>query len=756
MPSLRIKHHETSAPGRSPPDATLLTRAGEILASPLGILLAIPGLSAVLGLTLTWFADYALRGSNLEVARERLHEQAVLVSKAIASAAGQADPLLDRLAQLARAHSSQANFDDFAQRLFDLMRARPGVAYMSVSFPDGTLQGVYLDDKDELRFQDSRIVQGATRVRRYRSDGSDTLTQVEEYRNSYDPRQREFYQIAARNLDRVWTEPYTFYENHATGITRTQAVRVEGPQGEQLHAVLTVDFDLAALSTRLKAQQLEGVRAVLFTRQGAVLATSSWPGGRTNNEDHVITFRDLNDAVAQAFAAKLAAHEGELDDLNELAASGERYLSVIVPVAELPALGWSVAYFAPEAIFLKGLYTYERVGIALSLSAVAVSMLVGFLFARHVTRARREIAQAKSDVQRAQKQVRELGSYRLTQRLGVGGMGEVWRAEHRLLAREAAIKLITPGQNEVVHEQLKQRFKLEAEALSALRSRNTIELFDYGVTDDGTFFFVMELLDGVDLETLVMRHGRLLPARAISLLVQACASLAEAHDAGLIHRDIKPANIFVCRAADEVDVVKVLDFGLVRVAASDLPATAPALSSAPVALPFTGGGDAKLTLAAGGGMLGTPGFMPPEQALGEGVDARADIYALGCVAYWMLTGELVFERADINAMILATLQDQPEFSAFAPNVPRALTALIASCLAKAPADRPASARDLARELRAVELGPAPGWDAEAAQAFWHEHLPRKRRPEARQAVATERESLGEARTLIHASEADAR
>jgi serine/threonine-protein kinase len=174
-------------------------------------------------------------------------------------------------------------------------------------------------------------------------------------------------------------------------------------------------------------------------------------------------------------------------------------------------------------------------------------------------------------------------------------MGAVWRAEHRLLARQAAIKLINP---ELLRgasiQEVRERFRREAEALAALRSRNTIELFDYGVSADGTFFYVMELLDGMDLDTLVEKHGPQPYERVLFILTQACNSLAEAHDNGLVHRDIKPANIYICRAADEMDVVKVLDFGLVlsdqapeeviaalRTTLTSEPPPAPSVSSKP-------------------------------------------------------------------------------------------------------------------------------------------------------------------------------
>src|SRR6266478_4996215 len=239
-------------------------------------------------------------------------------------------------------------------------------------------------------------------------------------------------------------------------------------------------------------------------------------------------------------------------------------------------------------------------------------------------------------VQRA----RELGSYRLVQLIGTGGMGEVWRATHRMLARPAAIKLIKPeilgssGQRETAG--VVERFRREAEAASSLESPHTIRLYDFGETGAGTFYFVMELLDGLDLETLVRRHGPLPPERVVHVLRQSCHSLAEAHDRGLVHRDVKPANIYLCRLGRDYDFVKVLDFGLVKYGRDE-------------SILDTIKETSELT-------TGTPAYMAPEMANGDPVDRRTDLYALGCVAYWLLTGELVFQADSALRMLIQHIQ----------------------------------------------------------------------------------------------------
>jgi len=220
-------------------------------------------------------------------------------------------------------------------------------------------------------------------------------------------------------------------------------------------------------------------------------------------------------------------------------------------------------------------------------------------------------------------------------KLGEGGMGEVWRAEHRQLARPAAIKLM---RNLGSGPEFATRFEREAKVIASLRSRNTIGLYDFGVSDDVALYYVMELLDGMDLEHLVSKHGVVSPLRAMAILRQACLSSAEAHDRGLVHRDIKPATIYLCRLADEVDVVKVLDFSLVVSVQSDADQTR-------LSLPGT--------------VFGTPTCMAPEQARGHTLDGRTDLYALGCVMWWLLAGELPFSAPDAMGLMLAHVNESP-------------------------------------------------------------------------------------------------
>jgi len=316
--------------------------------------------------------------------------------------------------------------------------------------------------------------------------------------------------------------------------------------------------------------------------------------------------------------------------------------------------------------------------------------------ARVVSRLGRQVTQA-----------RQLGSYRLVEKLGAGGMGEVWRADHRLLARPAAIKLIKldPETDPDTRARLVERFEREAQATAALESPHTVDLYDFGVADDGTFYYVMELLRGIDLETLVQQFGPQPPERVAHVLYQTCESLSDAHRSGLIHRDIKPANILLTSRSANVDYVKVVDFGLVK-------------------LTETHGDDVKLSRV--GEMHGTPAYMAPEEATGEGeVHARSDLYSLGCVAYYLLTGKLLFDESSSIKMALAHATREP----IAPsrvarqNIPPALERLILACLAKKPEDRPESAAAVAREIAQAAL--ASSWTPERALSWWREHLPEK-------------------------------
>jgi serine/threonine-protein kinase len=302
---------------------------------------------------------------------------------------------------------------------------------------------------------------------------------------------------------------------------------------------------------------------------------------------------------------------------------------------------------------------------------------------------------------------REMGSYQLEEMLGRGGMGEVWRARHRFLARPAAVKLVRPevlGRDTTGQQTGLKRFEREAQATALMRSPHTIHLYDFGIADDGTFYYVMELLEGFDAETIVERFGPVPAERAIYFLQQICDSLGEAHEMGLIHRDIKPGNVYVCRYGRSVDFVKVLDFGLVKSRGE------------------AEGKDVQLT--AEDAVSGTPGFMAPEQVLANRpLDARVDIYALGCLAYWLVTGELVFRGATAMDTIVQHVKERPvpPSQRTELEIPAPFEDVILRCLEKDPDKRPQSSDQLWELLRACEVNSA--WTHEHARDWWDTHAP---------------------------------
>ena len=330
-----------------------------------------------------------------------------------------------------------------------------------------------------------------------------------------------------------------------------------------------------------------------------------------------------------------------------------------------------------ENVLLMHYPDYILVGVSVVISRVVTRL------GHHVTKAR------------------ELGSYHLGELLSRGGMGEIYKATHRMLARPAAIKLIRPevlGTNDPAMADLAlKRFRREAEVAANLRSPHTVELYDFGVTEDQTFYFVMELLEGMDLQALVAGHGPQPANRVVHILAQVCESLQEAHGRGMVHRDIKPPNLHIGRLGVRHDFVKVLDFGLVKPVAGT--AAEHSLGTAADITP------------------GTPAYMAPEMALGEQIDGRADLYALGCVAYFLLTGQPVFASTSALQSIARHINDvppPPSQHAKYP-VPEALDQLVLRLLAKRPDDRPASAAELAGALADIEL---EAWTEHDAEQWW--------------------------------------
>jgi serine/threonine-protein kinase len=370
----------------------------------------------------------------------------------------------------------------------------------------------------------------------------------------------------------------------------------------------------------------------------------------------------------------------------------------LIPASPRTAIGTLVgaACMDPLAFVMarSGDHTPPPADLLLLFSSPFVAALAAYAISRVAHRLSQGIVKA-----------REVGSYRLVERLGVGGMAEVWRADHRMLARPAAVKLIRPkiltdhGPQEA--ERLLRLFLREARTTASLGSPHTIALYDFGVTREGAFYYVMELLNGVDLKTLVERFGPQTPERTAYLLRQMCHSLAEAHDRNFVHRDVKPANIFTCELGGDVDFVKVLDFGLV-------------LDRHPTAAELE---DERR-------FVGTPAIMAPEMVRFQApVDRRADLYAVGCVAYWLLTGKRVFEAETRHDMLVMHAHQRPVLPSVRSGKPihAGLEAVIMACLEKNPDRRPQTARELRERLDALSF--EHPWSDERASLWWKRYHP---------------------------------
>jgi len=302
-----------------------------------------------------------------------------------------------------------------------------------------------------------------------------------------------------------------------------------------------------------------------------------------------------------------------------------------------------------------------------------------------------------------------IGRYTLEDRLAVGGMGEVWRASHDTLIRPAVLKIIKrqPNATRASDDELIERFRREAMVTAALTSPHTVHLYDFGIEGEKSLYIAMELLEAMSIGAIVTRFGPMPEERVAFLLRQACHSLIEAHECGLVHRDLKPDNLLVTRAGRDNDFLKVIDFGLVK-----------ELAVGTKRRPMTGRQKRVEPLTAFGARPGTPGYMAPEQIGGDVVDQRADIYALACVAYFALTGSPVFEGTQEAQLMFAHMQVEPDAPSHRLGRPvhAGLEAVVMRCLAKDPTERPATMLAVDDALAALVF--ETPWSQERARAWW--------------------------------------
>jgi len=708
-------------PVASPPEQTsppaLRYRVGAALASPLGVLVIVPLLVATVGGFMAVSGQLRLRSSIDTMAEARFADQTAIAARHTEQTLVQADPLLRDFRALLDRHEGAPPLEEFARHLATLIEDRDGVSFLSFGMPNGDLLGVYLDDTGQRLLTERRRQDDGRRLlldSLIPSVGPLQLAR-EDPDCGYDVRHRPFYEAAQERFRRTWTAPYVFFDSGVPGVTCAEPYL--DPRGD-FAGVLAVDFNLNALSEFVEGlPHVAQGRIFLFTDDGSLLA---FPGVREEfrhdqkGRGRLLQAADLGDPVVDAFFAARPAIPGDSAEPVpfRFEQGDETILASVTPVVVGEDLTWYVGALAPRSSFMAPARAQVVASLRIAGQAIGVSILVAALFAWHVMRSRREVAQARAALRAAKKEVRELGSYRLVEKLGEGGMGEVWLGEHRMLARPAAIKLVHGAALEGLHEDevaaALERFEREARVTSQLTSPYTVRLYDFGVSRDGIFFYVMELLDGLDLHDLIVRYGPQCTGRTVHILWRVCSSLAEAHDAGLVHRDIKPANVFLCRQGDDGDVVKVLDFGLVQAAGSE---------------PSRSGGCSR-------SVAGTPAFMAPEQGLDRNVDRRTDLYAVGCLGYWLLTGKTVFVEDSATKVMKDHVYERPPPPSIRVEraIPQALDQLILSCLAKDRAQRPADARALRDLLERVPIPAEEAWDRDAIEHWWRQHDPRPSSP----------------------------
>lgn len=671
----------------SPPTSQYSLRSA--LASPLAVLLLIPGLVLTVGGVTAVLGWREQRIAALEMGRARLADTGVQVERIVRRLGESARAMSARLEELALTQEQDPSPERWAPVLRDLYVHRPALAYLSLSSPDGRFLGMFPDHKagGALTYTVQDQQAGGRRCDWVLRDGA-WVAGPEVTATGYDPRQRGFYQLAVKQGAPVWTRPYRFFGSAHTGVSYAKPVlRTDG----SLLGVVTADLtagDLSALIASLAGGPND--RLLVTTPDGSVVAAANvtFDESKRTNQDAALTVQELSDPAIAAW--RMA---GQPEGAAELRDSSGRELLAHATLVQGGGLDLRLVALTPLEPLLAPATAHRNRSLLIIAALLAVSTALAALYARNLVRMRTQVRAARQAAAAAKEEADELGSYVLEKKLGVGGYGEVWRARHRLLARPAALKLV---KREAAAEDPSaiERFEREARLTAALTSPHTVTVYDFGLLDDGTVFYAMELLDGCDLAALLQKAGTLPPAAVVHVLRQACDSLGEAHAAGLIHRDIKPANIYLCRRGCRRDIIKVLDFGLATLTsrkAREQPAGTPRLTQA-------------------GYINGTPGFMAPEQIHDQALDHRADIYALGCVAFVLLTGKAVFPADGVMAELMRHAQEEPPAPSSvlrsAAVIPEALDQIVQACLARDRAHRPKDVGALRALLDASGIIPA--------------------------------------------------
>ena len=692
------------------------------LASPLGLAIIIPLFIVIGGGTSLGLSQVLIRRSLNEQAEQTTIAYSHAVANTVSSMLEQAGPVLEHLRGIAMGPRDALMQ---TRALSGLVEARRGLSSIGWGTEDGTYFGLKRDGEQwRLLHLSPDLFGNMQRYEYHVSEGGVIGAAVANSGAPFDARQRGWYGAAKQATGRVWIDHLQISgpPGKGPGIEAIFCAEQLPSFGRQA-GVAVVSFNLEALSQALEPLSDDPlVDNVLLTPDRTILAMPhDWippgtlPPSTSAPAPVSTTASAATDSTGsdESPAPDLAAFRAALPDLTAIGAGGARMTFLahgeerqcIIMPCQVPG---GPKLLLAQVISQNLLNGKAKEALAESLAWSITVMLCGILttwwFAARLAALKRKAQAQQQRAEAAEADLERLGSYRLISKLGSGGMGEVWLGEHTFLARRAAIKRIAPSVfrdlSEDEREAISERFDTEARITAALRSRCTVELYDYGVARDGSFYYVMEYLDGINLGMLVDSYGPQPIERVVKLLIQVCGSLAEAHGYGLVHRDIKLENIFLCRRAEEVDLIKVIDFGIVRP-----PPKEPRQRHAR-------------------DIVGTPTTIAPEQARGHALDGRADLYALGCVAFGLLTGREVFRAMNTNQLLQAHVETPPpRVSEHRANVPPELDHIIALCLAKNPADRPASAHELAALLATVRVPPSEQWSDAMCRDWWTTCLP---------------------------------
>ena len=510
--------------------------------------------------------------------------------------------------------------------------------------------------------------------------------------DDFNPTTRPWYEkaLGAAENEIVATEPYLFHTSNKHGITIASRWR-KRDTGRQF--ILAIDILLSDI-TRTTQTMRPTANGVVFVLTDDLRLVGLPADKRFNNEIAVDAallqpVNEMNLPVLQSGVSEWERH-GRIRQAFPFRADGQDWWAGFAWIEDHPKhAGFWTGVLIPESDFLGALSLQRNFSLAVIAGA---GLLLGLiLIVSAVRKMRYEVREAVSHIGR------QLGSFELLYKIGDGGNGTVYRASHALLKRPTAVKVMLPQY--ASSESAKQRFINEVQITSSLTHPNTVAIYDFGQTPEGTLYYAMEHLNGVTLEDLVRASGPQPAARVLQILHQVCGSLREAHGKGLIHRDIKPANIMLCERAELYDVVKVLDFGLVKDIQHDRP-----------------------QLTQGNTIVGTPFYMAPELISDASVfSPLSDLYALGGVAYFLLTGRNVFEGASAVEICAMHLHDEPvpPSQRTTRRIPADLEAIVMKCLAKEPAGRPQDAGAMSEMLaQCKDFG---AWTRQQAQKWWAEN-----------------------------------